>query len=247
MTIEGILLTIVVLAIGIALSCWHDEQKASGKITAGDNSLRLARLVNQLLDIMIKYEGGRIVRSEYCWACRKDIASSGYFIYYDKFEQLLSELKTSRFSEQDKAKYEALKAEYYAAKERQDIYDAKHYVPGRSKALNQALSGADIRGFSSQAKASLAKDAAKEARRKVVKGAVAGGLVAGEAGAVVGAVAAKAKLDAGQAGAGGAAGKDAAKQVVKGAVVGAAIAGDTGAIVGATAARAKSAAENSHT
>ena len=90
-----------------------------------------------------------------------------------------------------------------------------------------------------------AQKTGNDAAKKVVKGAVIGAVIAGDAGAIVGATAAKAKLDAEQTKTGGTAGKDAAKQVVKGAVIGAVIAGDTGAIVGATAAKAKNEATNS--
>lgn len=51
-------------------------------------------------------------------------------------------------------------------------------------------------GLAGQAKTKLAEADAKAAKKAVVKGAVVGGIVAGDAGAVVGAMAAKAEVDA---------------------------------------------------
>ena len=195
-TAEGVLLTLVVVAIGIFISCKHDEAKASGKIkTKGDNSLRLARLTNQLLDIIAKYEGPGFDRGQYCWPCPKNYAASGYWIE-DRWEQFLSEYDEAKLTQQDRETYRALKAEYDATREIQRAFISKISAGSRNAALNQALSQTDIPVFSGQAKEAVARDAATKARNDVIKGAVVGGAVAGKTGAVVGAVAAKAKQDA---------------------------------------------------
>lgn len=89
-----------------------------------------------------------------------------------------------------------------------------------------------------QAKVELRKEAGKKAANAVIKAALIGDLIGGDTGAVVGAMAAKAKLDQ-TTGSDGSMG-----DVTKGAVVGGIIAGSPGAAVGGLAAQAQKDAED---
>lgn len=89
-----------------------------------------------------------------------------------------------------------------------------------------------------QAKAELRKEAGKKAANAVIKGALVGDLIGGDTGAVVGAMAAKAKLDQ-------TTGSDGSmSDVTKGAVVGGIVAGSSSAVVGGLAAQAQKDAED---
>ena len=76
-------------------------------------------------------------------------------------------------------------------------------------------------------------------QKDMIKGAAVGSIIAGSGGAVVGAMVAKERHEARNAGPMAAGSSSAAKDMVKGAAVGSLIAGDGGAVVGAMAAKEK--------
>jgi len=102
--------------------------------------------------------------------------------------------------------------------------------------LNIRMVQAGLNPAKEYAKVTQAQEAKKAETKAIVKGAVVGGIVAGDAGAVVGAMAAKNKLDNQNSGNSGTA---TTKDIVKGAVIGGIIAGDAGAVVGAMVAKNK--------
>ena len=188
---------------------------------------------------------------EYSFGQYKYTSTAG-LIDHSKFLTFLAQFKSSeqmtQLSEKEMAQFLKLERKYLKAKKVADIAGKISFAAGggSSKASTEWLAGANVAGVSEKAKADMRKEAGKKAAKEVIKGAVVGGIVAGDAGAVVGATAAKAKLDAEQqTGSSSTAGKDAAKGVVKGAVIGAVIGGDAGAVIGATAAKAKANAQDS--
>ncbi|MCX4373551.1 MAG: hypothetical protein OSJ58_17370 [Dysosmobacter sp.] len=110
-----------------------------------------------------------------------------------------------------------------------------------TKRINHDINVINAQGtgfVAEQAKAELRKEAGKKAANAVIKGALVGDLIGGDTGAVVGAMAAKAKLDQ-------TTGSDGSmSDVTKGAVVGGIVAGSSSAVVGGLAAQAQKDAED---
>ena len=131
-----------------------------------------------------------------CWGYGGSLNSAFFERKFRDFDPFAGDDYYDKYSEENAQQFVALMQEYQANTQG----FIRNYEPSGAnsaagKARDQALANSGT-PFAAQAQKNLDAAQAKQAQKEIVKAAVVGGIIAGETGAVVGAVAAKAKIDA---------------------------------------------------